>query len=264
MANTPLELYEAAYRLHYNECKLSEAISYYEAIIKEFPESNECGYAAIQLQKIKANELVKAIEQRNKSLHPITIIALVLGALSFLILAAVGSFTIYQLKIERERISLAARAMGKIESGDYNEALKLLTQLKILDKTDIMPFELTASIHRKQGQQDEAKTEYDIFYSLNPNKAESPDRVAVPANPEPAQPKAAPKSISQPVQQSIPPTTPQTSPQSIQQSNQQTDPFADMKEPVEKPSRPAAKQKVQETKPKSTGGQSDPDSISYF
>jgi len=47
MEKTPLELYETAYRLHYTENRVAEAKKYYEALVKEFPDSDECGYAVI-------------------------------------------------------------------------------------------------------------------------------------------------------------------------------------------------------------------------
>jgi len=51
-ANTPLELYEKAYRLQYDENKVPEACRLYKVIIDEFPDSNECGYSVIQLEKL--------------------------------------------------------------------------------------------------------------------------------------------------------------------------------------------------------------------
>jgi len=53
-ANSPLELYEKAYRLQYDENKIPEACRLYKVIIDEFPDSNECGYAVIQLEKLIA------------------------------------------------------------------------------------------------------------------------------------------------------------------------------------------------------------------
>jgi hypothetical protein len=53
-ANTPLELYEKAYRLQYDENKVPEACRLYKVIIDEFPDSNECGYSVIQLEKLIA------------------------------------------------------------------------------------------------------------------------------------------------------------------------------------------------------------------
>ena len=53
--NSPLELYESAYKAHYIEGNIPEACRMYKTIIDEFPNSNECGYSVIQLQKIQAN-----------------------------------------------------------------------------------------------------------------------------------------------------------------------------------------------------------------
>jgi hypothetical protein len=59
--NSPLELYEKAYRLQYEENKISEACRLYKAIIDEFPDSNECGYAVIQLEKLIAGAVSEKI-----------------------------------------------------------------------------------------------------------------------------------------------------------------------------------------------------------
>ena len=55
LENSSLEIYETAYRLHYIDKRIDEALKYYEVLIREFPDSNECGYAAVHIQKIKAN-----------------------------------------------------------------------------------------------------------------------------------------------------------------------------------------------------------------
>jgi hypothetical protein len=63
MAHSPLELYEEAYRLQYHDKKIHEAVKVYEAVIREFPDSNECAYSVIQLQKVKAGDIYESVEK---------------------------------------------------------------------------------------------------------------------------------------------------------------------------------------------------------
>ena len=55
MNNSPLELYQKAYKLHYKSNDIEAAYSLYEKIIEQFPEDNISAYASIQLQKIQSN-----------------------------------------------------------------------------------------------------------------------------------------------------------------------------------------------------------------
>jgi hypothetical protein len=81
-ANTPLELYEKAYRLQYDENKISEACRLYKAIIDEFPDSNECGYAVIQLEKLIAGAVSEKIVVSSRRNTVLAVIALVVSVVS--------------------------------------------------------------------------------------------------------------------------------------------------------------------------------------
>jgi tetratricopeptide (TPR) repeat protein len=171
MENSPLELYETAYRLHYAENKIPEALKYYEALIKEFPESNECGYAVVQIQKIKSNDVAASIAAKGKA-HP-------LATLSFLlclfIMAGVGGGWILlqnKLSIAQKQASLSVRALSNVINGNDEDALMLLKEMKLLEPTDITPYELSAHIYRKAGRIDKARSEYDTFFSINPKERE--------------------------------------------------------------------------------------------
>ena len=169
MEKTPLELYETAYKLHYVEKNIPEAISYYELLTKGFPESNECGYAAIQLQKIKTGNLSKNIRTKQNSIHPLAVISFVIACLSLLACGTVIYYLMEQLKIEQTRTILTTGVLGKIIRGDDVEALRLLTELKNINKSDILPFELSADIYRRNHDFQKAKEEYELFFSLNPD-----------------------------------------------------------------------------------------------
>jgi len=171
MENSPLELYETAYRLHYAENKIPEALSYYEALIREFPESNECGYAVVQIQKIKSNDVAASITGKGKA-HP-------LATLSFLfcllLLGAGGvGWTVTQnkLSVANRQASLSVRALSCALTGNDEDALMLLNEMKLLSTADITPYELSAHIYRRAGKSDKARAEYDTFFGLNPEERE--------------------------------------------------------------------------------------------
>ncbi len=171
MENSPLELYETAYRLHYAENKIPEALRYYEALIKEFPESNECGYAVVQIQKIKSNDVAASVVGKSKA-HPLATLSFLL---CLLIMGGLGyAWLILQDKLAaaQRQTSLSVKALANVTSGNDDDALMLLNEMKLLSKTDITPYELSALIYRKAGKIDKARAEYDTFFSLNPGERE--------------------------------------------------------------------------------------------
>ena len=70
MANSPLELYQQAYKLHYIERKIPDACKIYERLISEFPDSDACSYASIQLEKIKAGRATRELEHPGATKGP--------------------------------------------------------------------------------------------------------------------------------------------------------------------------------------------------
>lgn len=169
LENSPLEIYETAYRLHYVDNRISEALKYYEILIKDFPESNECGYAAVQIQKIKANGLIKEFKKSGRSSHPLAVIAFILSILSILFSGALSYYFYSRYTVEHNRVKLALSALSKVYIGDDDEALRVLTELKITDKNDILPFELSSDLYQKQGLNEQARSEYEIYFRLNPS-----------------------------------------------------------------------------------------------
>lgn len=85
--SSALQLYHSAYRCHYELNDVAEACRLYREIIRQFPQSNECAYAVVQLEKIGANEVLKNlnIAPANR-LFPI--VALILSLLSLCIAGA--------------------------------------------------------------------------------------------------------------------------------------------------------------------------------
>lgn len=177
METTPLELYETAYRLHYNENRLPDAICYYKKLIKEFPDSNECGYAAIQLQKIKAHNVAETLHTLPEKKHttydatlPLSLAAMIIALIALVVVF--NSTRTLQEKIENEkmRTSLAINALGKVSRGELDEALVLLGKMKTLDSSDIFPYEISADIYRKQKKYQESRNEYLTFFTNNPDR----------------------------------------------------------------------------------------------
>jgi tetratricopeptide (TPR) repeat protein len=169
MENSPLELYETAYRLHYSENKVPEALKYYEALIREFPESNECGYAVVQIQKIKSNDVADSITAKGKA-HPLAALSFLLSLLTVLALAACVFFLRGKLDAAQKQASYSAMALGRAINGDDAGALRRLDEMKLLSGTDITPYDLSAQIYRRAGKMEQAKKEYEAFFAINPNE----------------------------------------------------------------------------------------------
>jgi tetratricopeptide (TPR) repeat protein len=170
MEKTPLELYESAYKLHYIEKHTSEAIAIYEKLITEFPNSNECGYAAIQLQKIKTANILDEINENKSALHPLSMVAFLLSCLAILACGACVYYFKIQIKTEVKHRTVAVSALGKIISNTNDEALQLLSELKDMEKSSITPYELSAEIHKKNKRLDLAYKEYEMFFQRNPER----------------------------------------------------------------------------------------------
>ena len=176
MATSPLELYESAYRLHYIENRIPDAVIYYQRLIKDFPDSHECGYAVIQLQKIKAENVSNSISETTsqkltrKKLSPLVIVSLVLATVSMLFSIYLYSTTAAQISRQKQLVSTALNALGKISRNQNEEALFLLNGLKTLQPEAIAPYELCADIYRSQNKFTEARNEYTTYFKNNPQK----------------------------------------------------------------------------------------------
>ena len=152
MAHTPLELYEEAYRLQYHEKKIHEAVKVYEAVIREFPDSNECAYSVIQLQKVKAGDITKALKKTPSGAYSLFVIAL-MSSFFALLVAIVGVLLLFrEVKTEHQCTTLAIAAVSKMYCGDETNALKILDEIKSVSHRDALAFELSADIYRHHDQ----------------------------------------------------------------------------------------------------------------
>lgn len=195
MATTPLELYEEAYRLQYHENRPAEAIRIYEAIIRDFPDSNECGYSVIQLQKVKASDITKALKRGASSLYPLLIVSFMTSSIA-LVIALVGVLVLFQqLRLEHQRSTLAVMALSKMYCGQEKSALKMLDELKKISRTDILPIELSSDIFR---QHNRAATAVPAAPEADTAAVPAPARAALPGSASAAiapAPHSRPKSV---------------------------------------------------------------------
>ncbi|MBD3322171.1 MAG: tetratricopeptide repeat protein [Chitinivibrionales bacterium] len=168
MKNSPLELYEKAYRLHYIDNKLPEACRIYESLIKEFPESNECGYAVIQLQKIQSNVVSETSARLKQGTHPLVVVTLMLNLLVAIALVVLAGYYLNSKEQQLEYVSSLSRAIVKAQIGRDNEALALLSDLKINTQGDLTPYLLTADIYRANQMYDRAVEELDTIREYFP------------------------------------------------------------------------------------------------
>jgi tetratricopeptide (TPR) repeat protein len=174
MEQTPLELYETAYRLHYNDNQINNSIAYYQKLIKEFPDSNECGYAVIQLQKIKANNVAQDLQSITNTKNSVPLLISSIALACALLAIILFGILFIQFKrtttTEQKRLSIALDALGKKLRGEDSEALELLNELKNIQIDNIFPYELSADIYRKQKKWDKSRNEYTVFFQRNPGR----------------------------------------------------------------------------------------------
>jgi tetratricopeptide (TPR) repeat protein len=162
--NSPLELYETAYKYHYIEGNIPEACRVYKAIIDEFPNSNECGYSVIQLQKIQANEVSGGLRFANGRFSPLQLIVAGLCVIVCLALSTAAFLSLKKTKADTEALSLVSQAICMIYAGYESDALEILAKAKVVSDGKLSaPYLLSANIYINMQQYARAKAEYDIF-----------------------------------------------------------------------------------------------------
>lgn len=194
MENSSLELYETAYKLHYIEGNLPEACRIYKVIIDEFPNSNECGYAVIQLQKIQANELSEKIRAGGFPVMWGVVMAATVAVC--LILTTVTLFSLQKIHSEIGTLSLVTQALSVMYGGSDNDALEILDRAKTMSQGKVStPYLLSANIFMNSQQYSRARAEYEkyqkmsggedsVFKKMVTVKIEKSDKAAVPQKAE--------------------------------------------------------------------------------
>jgi hypothetical protein len=171
MANTPLDIYQKAYQLHYEAGDLVEACALYKEILKKFPESNECGYAVIQLQKIGAQEIAGGIEAQSRGVPSVVKALLTVNIIVVIVLCAVAIYQVQRINKQVVVIGGALNAVAKISLGQENDALQILSALRTFDRKNPLPVELSARIHVKKRDYAKAISELQEYQKLSGSTA---------------------------------------------------------------------------------------------
>jgi tetratricopeptide (TPR) repeat protein len=162
--NSPLELYESAYKLHYIDGNIPDACRMYKTIIEEFPNSNECGYAVIQLQKIQANEVSDGFRSSFASFSMVQLIVIGLCMIVCLVLSSAAFLSLKKTKADTEALSLVSQAISLIYAGYESDALEILNRAKTVSNGKLsVPYLLSANIYINMQQYARAKAEYDVY-----------------------------------------------------------------------------------------------------
>ena len=236
--NSPLELYESAYKAHYIEGNIPEACRMYKTIIDEFPNSNECGYAVIQLQKIQANAVSDSFRSSSMNLGLVQLIVVGLCLILCLSLSTAAFFSLKKTKADTEALSLVSQAISLIYAGYESDALEVLNKAKIVSGGKLsVPYLLSANIYINMQQYARAKGEYEVYQKTSGKndsafkkmvsikiekiekkvvsaKADSPavTEAAVVSEAPPAPPSPAPVSMRPAAQERATPATPRMRP----------------------------------------------------
>jgi tetratricopeptide (TPR) repeat protein len=163
---SPLKLYRQAYTLHYTDGNIETACEIYEQLIRQFPDSNESAYAAVQLNKIKSGEFGKAVGRRGRM--PLTLLLLLsinLAATITLIVLTIVS--LYTARTRDDRNTYISLALAKMSAGKYDDALDILKIAKINSPKEIVPFSIASEMYRKNNEFINARKEYETYLRLN-------------------------------------------------------------------------------------------------
>jgi tetratricopeptide (TPR) repeat protein len=164
--NSSLELYETAYRFHYSEGNIPEACRIYKSLIDEFPNSNECGYAVIQLQKILANDVSDRISAGKTSVGSKIFTAVAVAAFVGLFAFSYASFK--KADARTEALSLVSQAFCIMYGGNDGDALELLNKAKTLSRgTLVDPYLLSATICMNMQQYNRARAEFEEYQKIS-------------------------------------------------------------------------------------------------
>ncbi|MBD3347081.1 MAG: tetratricopeptide repeat protein [Chitinivibrionales bacterium] len=199
-ADTPLELYEKAYKLHYQEYKIAEACAIYRQLIEKFPDSRECGYAVIQLNKIESNKVAKRLLQSSTVSPRISYAALIIGIVSLVITLSVlilfsvefnnrekeiaESLTVIRSSVDttRQEINNAlriSRALGALVGGNDDHALEILRTVQSSGSPAIASYSIAADIYLQKKQYKKAIAEYENLRNIFPELEFIPDKIAM-------------------------------------------------------------------------------------
>lgn len=174
MHKTALEMYRDAYELHYIVGDTEKAKKIYNEIIEGYPVSDAADYASIQLKSIEiplesisSNDRVQVKES-----SPIAIVVSILTLVITIVIFVFGFLHIKNTEFELKNMSDLSLAQNKIMIKNYDEALLILSELKIKNEKNILPFILASDIYADRKDFKKAKHELQTFKRLNPANTE--------------------------------------------------------------------------------------------
>lgn len=171
MHKTALEMYSDAYNLHYKLGDIEKAKKIYEEIIEGYPVSDAADYSAIQLKSIKENAQSGFLNDTATVSVKSNNFPVVISILTLIITVAIlvfGFFYIKRTELKLKNITDLTMAQNKIATGNLDEALLILGELKIKSENNVLPFVLASDIYADKKDFKKARQELQTFQRINP------------------------------------------------------------------------------------------------
>lgn len=178
MAQSPLELYQQAYNLHHKENSISEACDIYDGLIRDYPGTEIAGYASVQLYSIQADKTTRKLSIRRSGNNPLVIALLVVG---FILFSAAIVWMVHETGRVRRAYAQQNKiteALSKMYSGEDDEALIILSELKIMARGALTPFQISADVFLRSNNFLKARQEYEAYQRLHPGDAIATTEIA--------------------------------------------------------------------------------------
>jgi hypothetical protein len=132
-----------------------------------FPDSNECGYAVIQLEKILAQSVSERINVSSRWTGVLAVISIIVSVCCLVAVILIANMATKTVNARLSSASLMSRAQGKLSLGKDKEALGLLEEAKAASQNkDIAPYLLSADIYMKRQMYAKAMAEYNTLRKL--------------------------------------------------------------------------------------------------
>jgi hypothetical protein len=177
--NSPLELYERAYKLQYDENRTAEACRLYKAIIDEFPDTNECGYAVIQLEKILASAVSEKIVVSSRWTTVLAVVSMAVSIAALIGVILAGTIYTSSVNARLSNLTLVSQALGKLAVGKDREAIEILDNAKsVSGSKDMTAYLLSADIFLKKQQYSKPMAEFDTVKKQSDAQAVAQQEIA--------------------------------------------------------------------------------------
>ncbi len=174
MHKTALEMYRDAYNLHYKLGDTEKAKKIYHEIIEGYPVSDAADYASIQLKNLDDNINIigstESVSNKKTGIGPLVVSIMTL-VITITILVF-GIFHIRRTELKLKNMSDLSMAQNKIMIGNQDEALLILSELKIKNEENLLPFVMASDIYIDRNDFKKARHELQTFQRLNPGNAD--------------------------------------------------------------------------------------------